>query len=228
MTVGSEQQIITSWRRNARPWVVALQRGAIASRVAVTNQAIVSAIAALTPQRVLDVGCGEGWLLRELAALDIAAEGVDAVAELVEAARQMGSMNCHCLSYAQLAEHRWPEPFDLAVCNFSLLGEAVAGPLSDLATLIRPTGRILVQTLHPCAYLHSGKYQGGWLAGSWQGLPEDVRKRFAEAPPWYFRRLSDWLSVFAEAGLIVSRIEEPAAEPGGEPLSIIFELRVSQ
>ncbi len=228
MTKQREQQILDSWQRNAQPWVRALERGAIVSRVTATNRAIVAAIARLAPQRVLDVGCGEGWLLRELAALGVAAEGVDAVPELVATARAKGAANCHCLSYQQLATHPWASRFDVAVCNFSLLGESLEGVLRALAALLTPGGRVLVQTLHPCFTAGAQGYQRAWLEGSWQGMPGDLRAEFGDAPPWYFRRLSDWLQLFAAAGFVVTAIDEPAAEVGGEPLSIIFELCLVQ
>ena len=41
------------------------------------------AVLALQPERVLDLGCGEGWLCRALLANEIEAVGIDGVPELV-------------------------------------------------------------------------------------------------------------------------------------------------
>ena len=57
-------EIGDSWTRNAALWIAAVRGGRIPSRARVTNDAIVNAILRHSPRRVLDVGCGEGWLPR--------------------------------------------------------------------------------------------------------------------------------------------------------------------
>ena len=54
--------------------------------------------------KVLDLGCGEGWLLRVLADRGIDAAGVDGDATLIEAARAAGSAKVHVASYAALVD----------------------------------------------------------------------------------------------------------------------------
>jgi len=62
----------------------------IESRALVTNQAIVDAVLSRSPSTVLDIGCGEGWLVRALSSHGIDAVGVDVVPELIEHAKQAG------------------------------------------------------------------------------------------------------------------------------------------
>ncbi|WP_286695796.1 class I SAM-dependent methyltransferase [Spongiibacter sp. UBA1325] len=221
----SEKQIVESWQRNAGPWVAALDQQAIASRVAVTNGAIVNAVLSHHPQRVLDVGCGEGWLMRELAGHGVDVVGFDAVAELVAEAIARGSKNCQCIAYEALDEVAWPQTFDLAVCNFSLLGESVEQPLRSLKRALSASGHLLVQTLHPCFITRGESYYSRWLTGSWEGLPGHLHQQFKDAPPWYFRTLGDWSLVFQRAGYSIANVEEPNAGKGAMPLSILFHLR---
>lgn len=221
----SEKQIIESWQRNAGPWVAALDQQAIASRVAVTNGAIVNAVLSHHPQRVLDVGCGEGWLMRELAGHGIDVAGFDAVAELVAEAKARGSKNCQCIAYEALDTAVWKQTFDLAVCNFSLLGESVEQPLRSLKQALSASGHLLVQTLHPCFITRGESYCSTWLKGSWEGLPDHLHRQFKDAPPWYFRTLSDWSFIFQKAGYSIAKIDEPSMDDGSLPLSILFQLR---
>src|SRR5277367_2761973 len=78
----SDAKIIDSWNKNARPWTTAVRLGQIASRRLVTDQAIVEAAMAGSPRSMLDLGCGEGWLCRALAARGVNVMGVDVVPEL--------------------------------------------------------------------------------------------------------------------------------------------------
>ncbi|RBJ73992.1 SAM-dependent methyltransferase, partial [Pseudomonas sp. MWU12-2534b] len=77
-----ESTLLQSWNHNAKAWIEAIRTGAIESRLNVTNQAIVLAVLGRQPERVLDLGCGEGWLLRELEKRGIDAVGVDGDATL--------------------------------------------------------------------------------------------------------------------------------------------------
>jgi hypothetical protein len=51
-----------SWQANADAWTAAVREQRIESRRLVTDAAILAL--ALAPLRILDLGCGEGWLRR--------------------------------------------------------------------------------------------------------------------------------------------------------------------
>src|SRR5687768_10081670 len=118
-------RLTESWTTNAAAWTRAVRDGQIASRRLATDAAVVDAVAARRPRRVLDVGCGEGWLARALGERGIEATGVDASPPLIDAARALGGGTFAVLDYAEAA--RAPErlggPYDAAVCNFALLDE---------------------------------------------------------------------------------------------------------
>ena len=124
-----EQEIITSWYSNAAPWARAIRAASIDSRKLVTDQAIIDAVASVSCARILDMGCGEGWLARVLSDLGMSVTGIDVVPELIARAgataraSASGSLAFHVQDYASIANRHWRcGPFDAAVCNFSLLG----------------------------------------------------------------------------------------------------------
>lgn len=215
----NDRKIIDSWHRNAAPWSVAIRQGQIESRTLVTNQAILDVIASRPARTLLDIGCGEGWLARELSARGLEVLGIDVVPALIEQARAAGSGRFEVISYEELAAGKLREKFDVAVCNFSLLGDAsVTGLFRTLPALLNPNGSLLVQTLHPVADCGEHRYQDGWREGSWAGFSGD----FTDAPPWYFRTLETWVRLYTDHGFELREIREPIHPKTGKPASVLF------
>lgn len=220
MSDAHDDAVLAAWRSNAAPWTRAVRSGGIESRRLITDHAIVEAVLRQRPREALDLGCGEGWLARALSARGIDVTGVDAIAELVEAARAAGTGERYLsLSYAQIAQGALDTRYDVAVCNFSLIGEHdVEALLGALPALLREDGRAIVQTLHPLAAGAGLPYADGWRAGSWAGCDGD----FADPAPWYFRTLGGWLALLERCGLRVVELEEPMHPRTGQPASLIL------
>jgi len=213
-----EADLQLSWQLNAKAWIDAVRGGAIESRRQVTDQAILLAILGRQPERVLDLGCGEGWLLRALADRGIDAVGVDGDAVLVEAARAAGSSAVHKASYEQLAAEEVDigGDYDLICANFALLHQDIIPLLAAMKALLAPSGTMVIQTLHPWS-MANGDYQDGWreesfagFAGQWQPMP------------WYFRTLASWLNALDMAGLRLVNLQEPQHPQSAVPQSLLL------
>ena len=219
----SDRRIVTSWHTNARPWTKAVQNQEIESRTLVTDQAIVQAVTSLRPRRVLDVGCGEGWLARSLADRGTEVVGVDVVPELIAEAQRLGGGRFRICSYEDMAAGRLrAERFDTIICNFSLLGkDSVEQLLSALPRYIQPQGHVLIQTLHPVTAYGDRPYCDGWRPGSWDGFGPE----FTDPAPWYFRTVESWVRLLRDNGFAILECREPVHPRTGKPASIIFVSR---
>ena len=130
VTEFSDKNIVDSWLKNAKPWVTAVRENEIEieieieSRALITNKAIIDTILQRSPKTVLDIGCGEGWLVRELNKAGVSVLGIDVIPELVEAAKEEGG-EFKLISYDDLIQGAIKEKFNIIVCNFSLLGKSL-------------------------------------------------------------------------------------------------------
>ncbi|PMW98883.1 SAM-dependent methyltransferase [Pseudomonas sp. FW215-R2] len=213
-----ESTLLQSWHHNARAWTEAVRSGAIESRRQVTDQAILLAIMGRQPERVLDLGCGEGWLLRALAERGIEAVGVDGDATLVEAAQAAGSSPVQVASYEDLVEAKVDigRDYNLICANFSLLHQDIIPLLAAMNALLVPGGALVIQTLHPWS-VAAGDYQDGWREETFDGFKGQWRPM-----PWYFRTLSSWLNALDMAGFQLSSLREPQHPQSPVPQSLLM------
>ncbi|BBP76097.1 hypothetical protein PHLH7_22010 [Pseudomonas sp. Ost2] len=214
----SESPLLQSWHHNAHAWIDAVRSGAIESRRQVTDQAILPAVLGRQPERVLDLGCGEGWLLRALAQRAINAVGVDGDVTLVEAARAAGSAQVHLASYEELvaATVDIGRDYELICANFALLHQDIIPLLAAMSALLAPGGALVIQTLHPWTAA-AGDYQDGWRTETFDGF-----KGQWQPMPWYFRTLSSWLNALDMAGLRLATLQEPQHPQSPVPQSLLL------
>ncbi|MDQ6689196.1 MAG: class I SAM-dependent methyltransferase, partial [Gemmatimonadota bacterium] len=202
----SDARIVDSWKQNASPWTAAVRENRIESRKLVTNDAIIDAVVSRAPRTVLDIGCGEGWLVRALAEHGIAGIGVDAVPVLIDQATRAGGGEFRVASYEAIADGGLDVNVDAAVANFSLIGkESVEGVIRRVPALLAKGGALIVQTLHPLIATGDMPYEDGWRHGSWAGFSCD----FADPAPWYFRTVDTWKKVLTESGFDSIEVREP-------------------
>jgi SAM-dependent methyltransferase len=105
--------------------------------------------------RVLDVGCGNGYIARRLTRAGAHVVGVDASRSLLERARareraQPLGIVYHRLDAARLA----PLPdagFDVAIANMSLIDiERADAAIREVGRVVRDGGRFVASVSHPC------------------------------------------------------------------------------
>jgi 2-polyprenyl-3-methyl-5-hydroxy-6-metoxy-1,4-benzoquinol methylase len=215
-----DDAIVTSWIANAEAWTEAIRERRIPSRVAGTDRAIVDAVLQQPPGRVLDVGCGEGWLARAVAGHGYSVVGLDASAPLIDRARDLGGGEFRVLSYEALI--REPQlaggSYDTIVLNFALLSDDATPLLAALASCLTPQGVVLIQTVHPWVASGDQPYTDGWRLETFDAFGG----AFPAPMPWYFRTLETWFAQIASAELKLTFLAEPRHPDTGRPLSLVL------
>lgn len=218
MSKSSDQSadLAQSWISNADAWIAVVRGGGIESRRLVTDRSILEAVLAQRPRRVLDLGCGEGWLVRALAKNGVDGVGVDGSPNLIEAAQSSGGGTFHVCTYADLADgsSNIGNGFDVVSANFAILHEEVAALLRALRQSLVSRGKIVIQTVHPWSV--GGVYCDGWreedfksFEGVWQPMP------------WYFRTLGSWVKLLRECGYAIIDVIEPSHPNTKLPMSLL-------
>lgn len=216
-----KDQVRKSWKLNADEWIGAIENHTIGSRT-VTNPAIVELIIEKRPFKILDAGCGEGWLSRSLHKQGIETIGIDGTEELIAAASSKGNVPFYTMSVEQIiAGEDIPQaPFEAVVFNFCLyLDNEVELLLKAVANHLIGRKLIFIQTLHPMSVIADGLcYENQWIEDSWKGLVG----AFTSPHRWYFRTLEGWYHTFEKSGLKLLCISEPLLIDKSKPASIIF------
>lgn len=224
MSSDREERINASWNTNAEAWTNAIGNKEIDSRNRVTNAALLERIQSLSVSTMLDIGCGEGWLVRQVTQLGIEAVGIDGSGPLIEQAKSLSEHTFEQVLYEDLATKRFNMAFDLAVCNFSLLGcDSVEKVFKAVPALLTDNGHLMVQTLHPVVVSENALYKDGWRDGSWAGFSA----AFVDPAPWYFRTIESWVSLFVSNGFKPPVLTEPVDPLTNRPASLIMTARIS-
>lgn len=218
-----KNNILKSWKVNAENWINSIDNNKIKSRDLATNHAIIETIKKYNPVNILDLGCGEGWLTRELMKNNFQVIGVDGTKDLIKNANEKGG-KFFCISYSEIINgiEIINEPFDSIIINFALFDiNETEKLLKFLQIKLKDNGKVIIQTLHPYNLMNNSKpYKSKWEENSWSGLEGNYK----EPHKWYNRTLEDWIKLFISLNYNLLEIKESINPDTELPLSIIFVL----
>ncbi|MGC2288682.1 MAG: class I SAM-dependent methyltransferase [Thermoplasmata archaeon] len=184
--------------------------------------------------RILDLGCGNGYISRRLARAGAVVVGVDRSAELVERARAREAKEplgvvYHETDAAQLTMLR-DETFDLGVSNMSLVDiDNAAGALREMGRVLVAGGRFVFSICHPCFDVDT---RSSYVLDDSASPPTVFRKVAGYREPhsdiyaWplpngrqvrtvgYHRPLSWYVKQLRSAGFVIVDADEPSPRPG--------------
>ena len=218
---------LEAWNDAADAWAAAVRSGADPARK-ITERVILDLVRQVPSGPVLDAGCGEGWLARELAAHRHQVTALDGSARMIELAQAAGGkIEYGHVPFSVAAEQprKLLDAFGTIVFNFSLLDQRITPILSAAGAVLFPYGRILIQAAHPAAMLgHEAGYRDGWR------VMEEVAPgvRLMRSIPWYFRTFTTWVLELRRAGLLLVETYEPLDPATGRPASLVLHVTIPE
>ncbi|WP_157391151.1 class I SAM-dependent methyltransferase [Nocardia terrae] len=152
-----DERVSRAYAHNADFWIGIIRDRLDPYQTLLTDPALLDLIGDCTGLRILDAGCGEGYLARELISRGAAhVHGVDTCEQFIAAARshpdsQSGTTTFDHADVAQLplTDHS----VDLVVAN--RLPNGIADPgrrFHEFARVLQPSGRLILLSMHPCFY----------------------------------------------------------------------------
>lgn len=208
------------WEANADYWVKVIRERRDRYRTELTDAAVLDAIGPTAGLRVLDAGCGEGYLSRTLAAGGADVDGIDACQSLVDAAASHPSPEgATRFTYASVDDLPFEDgTFDLVVCNhlFSHLPDPTDA-LREIGRVLKSGGRLVLLTLHPCFYVeHSERGAAASIPAEEYFASRGIDQRFLvdglESPSMvtsWLRPLEFYAGTLRDSGFVIADLREP-------------------
>jgi 2-polyprenyl-3-methyl-5-hydroxy-6-metoxy-1,4-benzoquinol methylase len=217
---------LNPWNQNASYWAKIIRENRDKYRNELTDAAVLQAIGQCEGLKILDAGCGEGYMSRKLATLGAQVAGVDASEGLIDAARSHPGNQQAAASFEVASVDSLPyadRAFDLVLCNH-LVNDLPdpSGPIREFARLLRPEGRIVILLLHPCFY---NKHTERASASNGIGASAYFQVRSIDqhfevdgltspvANTAWFRPLEFYTEELRKSGFAISSLAEPHPTP---------------
>ncbi|MDM5247210.1 MULTISPECIES: class I SAM-dependent methyltransferase [unclassified Lysinibacillus] len=217
------EEAIKRWNLHAERFTANYDEHGDIHREVLLNPAIFLLLEEVEGKRLLDAGCGEGYLSRKLAQQGAIVTAVDYSEKMLEIARERTQEevtiqyeygNCEKLDF--LAD----EQFDCIVSNMVLQDlENYKEALSEMYRLLKPNSTLIFSILHPCFVTpNSGwirnesldqqywKVQRYFYEGVYdQTLPLDSDEKIV----FYHRTLTSYMKAIFQAGFTIEDVIEP-------------------
>ncbi|MFI9504989.1 class I SAM-dependent methyltransferase [Nocardia sp. NPDC052566] len=152
-----DERVSTAYTKNSEFWVTIIREKLDPYQTLLTDPALLDMVGDPTELDILDAGCGEGYLARELTHRGARhVHGVDTCAEFITAAQQHPDHQPDAATFyhADVADLPLPDnSIDLIIAN--RLPNGIASPSHrylEFARVLRPSGRLILLGMHPCFY----------------------------------------------------------------------------
>lgn len=205
------QQKQEEWQKNANFWIKIIRENLDPFRLKVTNRAILESLKDKKNLRILDIGCGEGYLCRILAKKGHRIFGIDFCPELIKAAKDLEKRRPLGIGYSigDFRKTKFPSLYFDAIISHHTINE-IENPeeaFKEFSRILKKDGRLILLFLHPCfeidpkIYFQKAKIKKSYYLVSGIKSPS----------PYFYLHLplSEWIELLTRYGFLIKKIKEP-------------------
>lgn len=229
-TLQNLETVRNQWNQNGASWTQIIRNNMDAFRSHFLDKTFHDFIGPVQHQRILDAGCGEGQLARQLAQQGARVTGVDLSSELIAAAKELETaqkLGIHYKvgSFTDLSDFK-PRSFDKITSHMAIMDSPdLPKTLKAFERVLKPHGEVIMSIKHPFSTLADLSYrltEGNQVELSYKGsyfdkTPHEKSFGFSDAANekvsirtiHYPRTLSDYVNQFRQAGFGNLHFEEP-------------------
>ncbi len=227
----TDADVQANWTANAERWDAMYDDDGDRNRRYQSDEPMLRLLGDIRSLQVLDVGSGQGYLCRKLAASGATMTGIELsdgffeIATGHERRRPLG-ITYHQASASDMAFFD-DEQFDKAVANYVLMDiRDYEAALGHICRVLKPGGRFVAVISHPSfacgagwerrppdsprreerVYRVDSYFRRGPYLGQWGGLDPVLS---------FHRPLRDYWQAFSEAGFAIDAFEEPSITDRG-------------
>ncbi|MDP3987969.1 MAG: class I SAM-dependent methyltransferase [Candidatus Levybacteria bacterium] len=197
------------------------------------DPALLDLIRDVKGKKVLDAGCGEGILSRDLARKGARVTGIDLSNELIEFAKQEEERRPLGIRYFKSSlvsmSYLKDGEFDSVISSLVLHDlEPLEDVLREIYRVLRKSGEFCISLVHPMTKRDEKYFEKSWREFDWGGEYPTLAS--------YHRTISDYINSFIKVGFSIEEVQEPRPLKEGLkyhelkmwntcPLYILFKLR---
>jgi ubiquinone/menaquinone biosynthesis C-methylase UbiE len=230
----TDADVGASWDAKAEAWDSGYDEEGDPNRKYQSDEVLFRLLGEVAGRRVLDAGCGQGYLCRSLARRGATVVGVENSIRFYELALAYQEREPLGIVYYQGSISDMPylvdNSFDAIVSNYVLMDvRDYEGAVHEFARILKPGGVAVVVISHPCFHTPGS----GWLRIPPDSLRREERARwmvdrYFSRGMWrehwgpfdtpfigFHRTLTDYYHIFQSAGLRVTDLEEPSVTARG-------------
>ena len=202
----------------ANYWVNAIRNNKDLIRKYISNPALFDRLASLEGNlKILDSGCGEGYVSRELARRGHKVVGIDMSQYIIKAAKEATVGNEEYLRSNVANMPFRDESFDCVVSNFLLVElEKPEAFIKEVRRVLKSKGRFIFQTLHPSLFISkTGLSEGRTVPNYFQStkIIEKIGRPYNLESPveitTYHHPLSRYTRALTSNGFHIIYLDEP-------------------